>query len=222
MRETELIDRSAIFFDLDGTLVESKAAISGCLHEFLREERLNLSAKEVATIHGQPLFQFLSNHYLDAIETHHAVIRFQKAYLGGWIDKISPIAGAKKCLRALRDRGIPICVVSSNQHEVVGATLRTTGLMQFVQHYDGIKMNQAAHRDKSHLLAGQLKRLGVEASTVILIGDTYSDGKAAADNHVPFWAVTYGYGQLHGLTSFKPDRIFCDLAGVLSALLPEI
>lgn len=217
----EVAHASAALFDLDGTLVYSKHSILGCLDAFTAREAQRIPRRQFSRVFGIPLKEFLTLYYPDE-ELPHAVDRFQELYLSDWVSSVKPVPGAALALRRLKEASFPTGIVSANQHRVVQAILEATGLGEFVDAYQGVISQRRDLTSKTDVVAYVLRTFQLRKETSVLIGDTPSDGIAARENGLPFWAVSYGYGESKALDKLRPAHSFSTISAVANQLLNGI
>jgi pyrophosphatase PpaX len=128
-----------------------------------------------------------------------------------------PFPGISRLLRDLRDRDMPLAVVTSKLREDAVAELAATGLGQWVDlaiaFEDTDKHKPAA---APHLEA--LRRLGV--SRGVGVGDLPNDVLSARAAGLRALAVSWGYGEPSALRAAGAEAV-CQTAAELSDALDE-
>ena len=120
--------------------------------------------------------------------------------------RINTFPGLDVVLPALCDRGLTLCVVTSNAEENVRRTLGP-GLTGLVDHF-------ACGRPlfgKASAFRKMLRVTGVPANEAIVVGDELRDAHAARQAGLAFAAVSWGYTRRDALAAAGPalmvDRV---------------
>jgi sugar-phosphatase len=115
----------AALFDMDGTLLDSSAAVVASWTLFATEHGLD-TAEVLGSIHGvragDSIARYLPADRVEA-ETQRLIAR-ELALLDGIVE----IPGAAQALRALPDAGIPVAIVTSAPRELALARLGAAGI----------------------------------------------------------------------------------------------
>jgi sugar-phosphatase len=115
----------AALFDMDGTLLDSSAAVIASWTLFAKEHELD-TAEVLASIHGvragDSIARYLPADRVEA-ETRRLIAR-ELALLDGIVE----IPGAAEALRALPDAGIPVAIVTSAPRDLALARLGAAGI----------------------------------------------------------------------------------------------
>lgn len=213
--------RRSLFFDLDGTLTDPREGIVGCLRHALRE--LGVVAPgddELARLIGPPLHVSLQQ--LLAPDQVHLVPQALELYrerfntTGMFQNKV--YLGIPEGLRALRDAGWRLSVVTSKPHAFAVPILDHFALSQYFASVYGSELS-GERSDKGALIAHALANEGIAAEQAIMIGDRALDILGARANGVPSRGVLWGYGARRELVDAGADGLYetvselvCDLA----------
>ncbi|EXI78664.1 MAG: 5'-nucleotidase [Candidatus Accumulibacter appositus] len=187
----------AIIFDLDGTLIDSRAAILDAFGKALAEKgiapRIALSAVRI----GPPLAETLrelsgsdDEALLESLAEH-----FKAHYDSSGYRASEVFAGIPELLEALAENGRR-CFLATNKRIVP-----TRLILQYLQWEPYFEEVYALDRetprlpDKRSMLARLLAEQALDAQNCIYVGDTPEDEAAARANALRFTAVSWGYGQ---------------------------
>ena len=187
----------AIIFDLDGTLIDSRAAILDAFGKALAERgiapRLALSAVRI----GPPLAETLRElsgsddaALLDSLAEH-----FKAHYDSTGYRASEVFAGIPELLAALTASGAR-CFLATNKR--IAPTRLIVQYLQWEPYFAGIyALDRETPRlpDKSSMLGRLLAEQALDAKKCIYVGDTPEDEAAARANGLPFAAVSWGYGE---------------------------
>lgn len=187
---------SAIFFDLDGTLVDSAPAILASYRNALAIR--NLSPRESLTraLIGPPLLTALRR--LSGIEDP-AILQslaetFKAHYDGSACLDTEPYPGVPEILARLSEAGRSLFVLTNKR---MTPTRRILEHLDLERHFLGIHTLDGEDRplaSKGELLGKILSSRGLAPGESVVVGDTADDHLAALDNGVRFIHAAYGYG----------------------------
>jgi phosphoglycolate phosphatase len=187
----------AIIFDLDGTLIDSRAAILDAFGKALAEKgiapRIALSALRI----GPPLAETLRElsgssdaALLDSLAEH-----FKTHYDSSGYRASEVFAGIPELLAALAENGRR-CFLATNKR--IAPTRLILQHLQWEPYFAEVyALDRETPRlpDKSSMLAQLLAEQALDAQNCIYVGDTPEDEAAAHANSLPFAAVSWGYGE---------------------------
>ena len=182
----------AIFFDLDGTLTDPKAGITGCVQYALEQMGEPVPTKDDLTwCIGPPL-----------VESFARLVGADRAAEGvGWYrERFSTVGlfenlvfeGIPDVLRSLSGRYL-LYVASSKPLVFVDQILEHFGLDGFFIRTFGSNLDGSL-ADKSELLRYALAETGVSPQRALMIGDRSHDAVGAKNNGMDFIGALYGYG----------------------------
>jgi sugar-phosphatase len=115
----------AVLFDMDGTLVDSAAAVEASWTEFADEHGLD-PAEVIAAVHGVRAAESIAR-YLPAAEVPAATRRLLDRELT-LLDGVVAIPGAVELLAALPAAGVPVAIVTSAPRDLALARLGAAGI----------------------------------------------------------------------------------------------
>jgi pyrophosphatase PpaX len=125
--------------------------------------------------------------------------------------------GITPLLRHLRDRDVPVAVVTSKLREDTLAELEATGLDESVEVVIAFEDTQE-HKPAAGPQLAALRRLG--ACGGVGVGDLPSDVVSARGAGLSSLAVAWGYGEAAALLEAGAERV-CETAGQLTGALEE-
>jgi phosphoglycolate phosphatase len=201
----------AVFFDLDGTLLDSLPGIQYSAEAAFAECGLARGEVDLRGLIGPPIRTILANMSrgvseaeLDALEQ-----AFRVSYDSeGW--KRTPhYAGAEETLRALKAEGKRLFVVSNKPRHISVRILEaeeTLGLFDEVVTRDS---REPAYAGKLEMLVHLLRKWEMRAEECLMVGDTIEDAEAASDCGMRFCLMTHGYGDVP-MDAGVPVTFRCD------------
>lgn len=187
---------STVFFDLDGTLTDSRPGILASYAEAF--DRCGMTPTRELTSDvciGPPLRKVLAS--LVAEEHHHRLAELYDAFQvrfssTGWSEN-AVYAGVPEMLAGLRAAGVPMHVATSKALLHADRIIRHFALRDFFGAIHGAE-SDGRRSHKTEVLAYALEREGVDPKSAIMVGDRHHDMEAARSLGVRAVGVTYGYG----------------------------
>jgi phosphoglycolate phosphatase len=200
---------SNIFFDLDGTLTDSKEGIIKCIDYAL--EKLGYPVPKGFNINdclGPPLrvsFRRLLNSN-DEVLIERAVATYRERFstIGLFENKVYP--GIPELLSALHEKSLKLYVVTTKPKVFAGRIMEH---FQLAHRFDAIYGTELNGRfdNKADLIEFILQNRKLRAEETVMIGDKREDIVAGKANRTKTIGVTYGYGSLQEITEAAPDGI---------------
>ena len=202
-------------FDMDGTLIDSSAAILSSVKEAARITGLRVPAdKEIKEIIHLPSLLSFKILYPDKDPA-----KFDSVFLNLIRTKFKPmikeVPKAKMTLELLREKGIKIAIVTTKDRESAEAAIR---LFQFP--YDLLLTAEDTERtrpDPEPLLKA-IELLNSSAAQAFYCGDTPLDIVQGRRAGVKTIGLTTGLYTKEELETEKPDFVFDNINAVLNIL----
>lgn len=196
-------------FDFDGTLADSGPQMIELFNiAAARFGFKQLSRDEIETLRGRDNREILRELGVPMWRLPQIAAFVRKAAL----DAPSPalFAGVPEMLRALRDAGATLALVSSNSE---AAVRRALGADADVIH---VYACEASLFGKAAKFKRVLKETRIAANQAIGIGDETRDIEAARKAGIACGAVIWGYATEDLLRAHKPDEVFTTPADVVA------
>jgi HAD superfamily hydrolase (TIGR01509 family) len=180
----------AVFWDMDGTLVDSEplheAALVAALHSVGIAPPADLHAR-VLGIAAWPVYEMLRDEFGLDLPFDDWIVRKYDHYLP-MAETLKPRRGAIEIFNALRDRGVAQAVVSNSDRLIVDVNLRAVGLV-----YPGMKtvsrndVREGKPHPEPFLRAAWLA--GVDPADAVAVDDSVTGATAglAAGMETMFW-----------------------------------
>lgn len=188
--------RTIVFFDLDGTLVDSFEGLSNSYRHTLNAMGAPTPADpELRACVGPPLrgnlARLLATSDGGVVET--AVAHFRAYYsTRGWAEN-RVYDGVRELLEAVRSAGRRLVIATGKPRVYAEKILAHEGLAAYFEGVIGPPLD-AGRDDKAVLLAHELPARGLVAPGAPLVGDRREDVRAALANGLRPVGVTWGYG----------------------------
>ena len=188
-------DYRNIFFDLDGTLVDSLPGIERTLTATL--DALGADPEKA------PPFRPLIGYPLETVfsrllgEGHPGIGAASRTYRSLYPDlglrETYPYEGIREMLEALSAKGKSLFIVTARNERMAGQILQNHGLSGYIRSVRGEREGDGRD-DKADLVADVLAGFDLCASETVVVGDRRFDVQAALANGCRAIGVTYGYG----------------------------
>jgi len=186
----------AVFFDLDGTLTDSKVGITRSIqYAMIKMERAAPAAHELYSYIGPPLrgtfADLLGSSDDDVLDRAVAFYRERFGTVGLFENELYP--SIREVLAAVRSLGCSTYVVTSKP---VGFAKRIVEHFELSRLFEGVYGSQldGSQTDKAELIAHALREENLAASRVVMVGDRGHDMAGARSCGVYPVGVSYGYG----------------------------
>jgi pyrophosphatase PpaX len=173
----------AVIWDYDGTLVETRFADEAAVAELLRRDPAAAAGAEVFwATEGQPIIQRLElawpGRSREVLPLFDQPVRPRRH------------RGVVPVLRSLRQRGMPMAVVSSRRHEPLLWGLRASGLLPYFDSVIGLEDVSRPKPDPEGLLLSA-RRLGAMPSHSVYVGDSEVDVEAGHQAGMTAWRAAW-------------------------------
>lgn len=214
----KIFSPQAIFFDLDGTLVDSVPDLAEAARRMLRElSEPTRSDAEVATYVGKGI-PMMVERALSVGRTPVEPARLARAvevFMGHYEDTNGKLTraypGVAETLPALRARGLKLGVVTNKAEAFIGPLLDELGLGQYFDCLIGGDTLPQKKPDPEPLWHA-CALVGVGREAALMVGDSGNDALCARRAGIPVLLMTYGYNE-----GVPVDTEDCD--GLLSSFL---
>ena len=216
----------AVIFDLDGTLIDTAAAITEALNRVLAEFDLHpLAPAEVVNMVGDGALRLLERGFaaagrpLDDATSARLLPRYVDVLAGLPPAPSDVYPGVLETLSRLDDDGMTLGVCSNKPESAVHTALAATHLTGFFGAIIGGDTLATRKPDAEPLLAA-IRRLGASPGRSVMVGDNANDVAAARAAEIPVVVVSYGYprGPIAALGADAVIDRFAELPDVLRSM----
>ena len=210
----------AFIFDLDGTLIDSLDDIADALNHGLRELRRSTATRDEVRDwigDGLPMLCRRAAKIDDDELVHRLVALTTHRYRRHCVDATRPYRNILTQLELLRNRGLPLAVLSNKPHDLTMHILDRLNLRALFDYARGCTRDDDRKPSPRVALeiAGAMTRAPDE---VMLVGDSEVDVATARNAGMVSVAVTWGFRSKSELEAVRPDHII-DSPDEIAALI---
>ena len=194
---------SAIFFDLDGTLVDSFIGIhNGFTYTF---EQLGVTSPDAKTIRGfmGPPLETSFATCLPTEQIELAIQLYRSYYKEKGVYEAQLFPQIKELLTELAQQ-YPLYITTTKN---TPTAVHMTANFEIDHFFDGIYGSSPQALHKADVIRQALETHHLAPETVVIIGDTKFDMIGAQETGIQKLAVTWGFGEQADLLNYQPDYI---------------
>ena len=194
---------SAIFFDLDGTLVDSSIGIhNGFTYTF---EQLGVTSPDAKTIRGfmGPPLETSFATCLPTEQIEQAIQLYRSYYKEKGVYEAQLYPHIKDLLVELAKQ-FPLYITTTKNTPTAQDMTKNFGIYHF---FDGIYGSSPETPHKADVIRQALQAHQLAPEQAIIIGDTKFDMLGAQETGIQKLAVTWGFGEQADLLNYQPDYI---------------
>lgn len=192
-----------LIFDFDGTLADTLPVAIGIFNTMSREFSFRpVEDDDLPVVRKMSTLQIMDYFGISLTSVPRIAARALKL-LRERVDEILPFPEVPATLRALKERGFILGILTSNSEENVTAFLRRNDLEVF----DFIQSSSRL-LGKARVIRSILKRNRWTPGEVLLFGDECRDIEAAHKAKIPVAAVTWGFNTKETLEALSPTFVF--------------
>ena len=217
---------TAIFFDLDGTLVDSVPDLTAAVNVMLGQ--IGLPARDEAQVRtwvgngmNNLIRRALTGDMAGAADPE-LFARARPLYKAAYADHISVYSalypGARDGLAELAAAGWPLACVTNKAAEFALPLLERLDISHFFATVVGGECipNPKPAPDSIQLCA---ERMGVAIASGLMVGDSLNDVGAARNAGCPVVCVPYGYNHGQDIRDARPDAVIDSIADLIALLV---
>lgn len=223
-REAFMKKYSTVFFDLDGTIIDSGEGVTNSVAYAL--ERLGITVKDMSTLKkfiGPPLiYSFKTFYGFDEEKALKAIEYYREYYTDKGIFEGYVYDGVEELLIALSRAGKRIALATSKPEEFAKRILERANIAKYFDCIAGATMDEQTRTTKIEVLEYTLKMSNIDTpSDVIMIGDRFYDIEGAHHFGMDCVAVLYGYGNKEEFEKYGAEYIVSTPSEVQKLLLDK-
>ena len=194
---------SAIFFDLDGTIVDSSIGIhNGFTYTF---EQLGVPSPDAKTIRGfmGPPLETSFASCLSPNQIELAIQLYRSYYKEKGVYEAQLFPQTKEILAELAQQ-YPLYITTTKN---TPTAVHMTANFEIEDFFAGIYGSSPQALHKADVIRQALETHHLAPETVVIIGDTKFDMIGAQETGIKKLAVTWGFGEEKDLMGYNPDWI---------------
>lgn len=204
------MQKKNLFFDLDGTLVNSQEGIFNSIK--YAAEKMNFSMPDINTLRKfigpPPHYSFKKYFSIDDNTTEESIKKYREYYKSKGIFECELYPGMINMLKLLSEK-YDLYVTTSKPLPLATEVLKKLNIDIYFKEiagppFDGLTVT------KMHVVMGIIEKYNLNKNECVLIGDTRFDGEGAQLSDIDFIGVTYGFGTIEELNEFKPIALLKD------------
>lgn len=198
-----------LFFDLDGTLVDSQEGIQNAICHAM--DAMGISREKLGDVKkyiGPPLVVSFTQYWdLDEAGGNEAVRRYREYYSEkGWRE-VRVYDGMEQTLKTLQKAGAGLYVVTSKPTVYAEKILQHYGLASYFKTICGVDFKHDQEK-KQDLLQSVIDRYGIkDLSVCAMIGDRSYDMEAAKSVGTAAIGALFGFGSAQELKETGADAL---------------
>ena len=209
-------DIKALFFDLDGTLIDSSDDLSNSINYMLRSiGKEQKDEKIIKSWIGNGAKSLVLRSLVDSFDTEikiesrlleDALYIFLDHYKKNLCIKTKLYPNVLETLKEAKDQGFVLAIITNKPFEFVKPILKELGIEDY---FDLILGGDSLPQKKPSPapLLHALKKLGLDSNETIMIGDSKNDIISANEANITSFALNYGYNQNEDLSIYNPDLL---------------
>ena len=209
----------AIFFDLDGTLVDSAAdilrAVNFALYDIGVDPVSNSQVRLWVGRGGGRLIQCVREYRGIAPERHDELLAsFLKHYQADVCVDSTVYAGGREFLIWCKQHKIHVACITNKPYQPALKLLKALNLLEY---FSLVLGGDSLEHRKPHPapLLHALSHYGLKPEHALMIGDSSNDVESARAASVRSIAVSYGYNHGEPIAASEPDLLLDSLAELL-------
>lgn len=198
-----------IFFDLDGTLSDSKVGIIRCLQYSLAKFNIRENNIEKLTRCIGPSLSYTYREWygLSQEQAKQATEFYRERFEEKGIRENFLFDGVLALVRDLHAAGKKLILATAKPTVHAQRILEHQNIAGYFTEIIGSNLD-GTREDKSEVIAFALTKIGgVNGRKIVMVGDRQHDILGARENNLLVIGVGYGYGTLTEITAAKPDTI---------------
>lgn len=201
--EEKKMKYNAIFFDVDGTLIDSAPGIRESFAYTFHELGISDEGLDYNQFFGPPLRRSYAKFLSDPEEIERAVELYRAYYHKKGRHDCSLYPGVKEMLQVLREQRLVLCTATSKPIHVVTPILQELGIANFFDKIGGASKD-ASIDTKTAVIQSLLADPFLKEKKILMVGDRCDDMIGAAECALDAAGVLYGYGSREEIEPYHP------------------
>jgi phosphoglycolate phosphatase len=195
-----------VLFDLDGTLIDPRLAITGSVQYALARQGIIVEDLDLLLpFIGPPLIESFQRYFgFDLERAIEAVEAYRHAFREWGMTHNHPYPGIDRLLQDLNERGVSLAIATSKSTDFAEEIAGTLGFDRWFDLIAGSNLNHtrvAKHEVIAHVLD---ERPHYRERSIVMVGDREHDIFGARAHGIATIAVAYGYGSRDEFAAASP------------------
>lgn len=193
---------TTLIFDFDGTIADTLPFAEKIIQDLSETYGYQkLSKKELDHMREYSIREIFSHMHVPLYKLPFLTRDIRRS-LHQQRDSFKPIKGIPSVLKTLKQKGVYLGIVTSNNKPLVKAFLEKYNLDFFDAVYTGSSLF-----GKARVINDFFEKNKISKQTAIYVGDEIRDIEAVKKVGIPIISVTWGLNSKKGLKRFKPDYL---------------
>ncbi len=212
---------STVFFDLDGTLVDSGEGVRNSVEYALNKFGIEVENKDsLSCFIGPPLTVSFKTFYgFDDEKADTGVAFYREYYREKGIFEGYVYEGIEECLKRLKKAGKRIMVATSKPEVFAKMVLEKFGIAKYFDFIAGATIDEKTRANKIQIMQYAFDSCNVSPKDVIMVGDRLFDIEGAKHFGMECIAVLYGYGSQEEFEEYGAEYIVSTPSDVADLIL---
>jgi phosphoglycolate phosphatase len=212
---------STVFFDLDGTLVDSGEGVRNSVEYALKKFGIEVENKDsLSCFIGPPLTVSFKTFYgFDDENADRGVAYYREYYKDKGIFEGYVYDGIEETLKRLKDAGKRVMVATSKPEEYAKRVLEKFGIAKYFDFIAGATMDEKTRANKIEIMQYAFDSCEVSPTDTIMVGDRLFDIEGAKNFGMECIAVLYGYGSREEFEKYEAEYIVDTPADIADLIL---
>ncbi len=195
-----MLGKDIIFFDLDGTITDSKkgifASICYALDYFGIKER---ETERLQKFLGPPLVEAFMEHYgMDEKDANKALLKYREFYSAEGVYMLSMYKGFDVLVKTIKEKGYTVVLATSKPIFYAEKIVERIGIKTYFDYLCGATMDETLNK-KEDIIRHIIEEKQYPKERILMVGDRNHDIRGAVLNGVEALGVLYGYGSYEEL-----------------------
>lgn len=202
------LQKKAVLFDFDGTLVDSSEGIYKSLaYAFEKDGKPTPDEVTLRKFIGPPIYDSFKNlfGYKDD-KILYMIEKYRECYRAVGYREVEVYEGVPELLACLHKNGIKIATASSKPTAYIEKILDERNLLSYFDYLGGTDFDNISS-DKAVIIQNAMDALDVSPKDTLMVGDRLFDICGAKGAGVPCVAVLYGFGSREEFLEYGADYI---------------
>lgn len=211
---SEAMNKKAVLFDLDGTLLHTVPDLAAAVNAMLVDLGKPTLPEDTVAVYVGKGAENLVNRSLTGSMTEKADPALYQQAMDNWQNHYTTIngrhsefyPGVKEGLDLMKQAGLKLAVVTNKPERFTHPLLERAGLAGYFEVVVGGDTCPVKKPDPMPVQHA-CKLLGVEPSQALMIGDSVNDALSAHAAGVECWLLPYGYNEGHSVFETRCDGV---------------